>query len=314
MLLPSEKTRTRASLFGNAMRTSTIQHWSRKDLVRSFGRLSPEQVKALDEVAAKIRAHTKATTKAMIDIGGELMEVKRKLPHGVFTKWVTVDCGFTMRSAQNYMRAAEFAQGKSETVALLAPAALYRLSTKNAPREIVAEVLDSLEAGRVPTECEILGMFEGAREHPDKVSQREPGVQEDRRSAAALASEILSRLGPDLARKLTASRWDLVIRCLLEQVEGAEPSAADVGMPDTRSASPCVEGAVDLVRDSDDPNLFRPEASTLVPDLEADAEDQAPVQYCTIDHSQEGAIPADMCRTGLPHPAPSNLVNGGSHD
>ena len=41
-----------------------------------------------------------------------------------------------MRSAQNYMRAAEFAEGKHETVSLLEPAAVYKLVAKSTKRAV----------------------------------------------------------------------------------------------------------------------------------------------------------------------------------
>lgn len=222
------------------------------------GRLSQEQIKALDERAARIRAHARATTKAIIEIGRELIEVKRLLPHGAFTKWVTVDCGFTMRSAQNFMRSAEFMHGKSEMVALLAPGAVYRLSAKNAPKEVVADVLRLIEAGQVPTECEVADMI-AARTSKRPEDKRPQMAVGDRQEAAALASEILSRLGPELTRRLIDSRWDLVLECLREQLdeEVFSPPDAGVGSPPDAGVGASASPLIKLVRDPSNPDSFR---------------------------------------------------------
>jgi hypothetical protein len=272
---------------------------------RRYGDLSADQAKALDVLAAKIRNHAKATTKAIIEIGRKLIDVKQQLAHGAFAKWITVDCGFTMRTAQHYMRAATFAELKSEMVARLPPAALYRLSAKNAPQAAVADVLRRIETGQVPTECEVAALLTDARAannpqtgtgrasgHRARREQPEPAVDE-RQRAAVLASEILSRLGPELARKFADGQWALVVECLREQLDAPLPADAVVAS----YASP----GVNLVRDPKNANLFRADVPSIVPDLEVTVEETVSLKYCPIDHSADGAIPMTMCRTGLPH-------------
>ncbi len=70
---------------------------------------------------------------AICDIGVQLCGAKLKLGHGQFVQWVESECGFSLRSAQNYMRASEFAADKYATVALLPPATCTALSAKNRP-------------------------------------------------------------------------------------------------------------------------------------------------------------------------------------
>jgi hypothetical protein len=57
------------------------------------------------------------------------------LGHGQFVQWLESECGFSLRSARNYMRASEFAADKNATIARLPPATLYRLSAKNTHRK-----------------------------------------------------------------------------------------------------------------------------------------------------------------------------------
>lgn len=60
---------------------------------------------------------------SIIQIGKALAEAKRHLSLGRFFQWVECEVG----TAQAYMRAANWASGKSATVAHLPPSALYLL-------------------------------------------------------------------------------------------------------------------------------------------------------------------------------------------
>jgi hypothetical protein len=108
-----------------------------------------ELVADLREQAVRIRKQVGVTTASIIEIGNELLAAKRHLPHGQFEDWIEAECGFTVRTAQNYMRAAELAGRKSETVSLLPPNVLYLIAAKNTPPELVDDVIDSATAGKV---------------------------------------------------------------------------------------------------------------------------------------------------------------------
>jgi hypothetical protein len=113
-----------------------------------YGALSPGIAEALREKSGRIRHQVKVTATAIVWIGRDLLAAKQMLEHGQFVDWVAKECGFSIRTAQNYTRTAEFLGGKSATVALLPLAMLYRLSGKNAPPEVVAAVLDRPPLGR----------------------------------------------------------------------------------------------------------------------------------------------------------------------
>jgi hypothetical protein len=58
----------------------------------------------LDELAEQVRDHCRSTTASIIAIGRALVQAKDRVEHGQFKQWVTSQCGFTIRTAQNYMR------------------------------------------------------------------------------------------------------------------------------------------------------------------------------------------------------------------
>jgi Protein of unknown function (DUF3102) len=77
-----------------------------------------------DEVRSRIE-----TVGDIIAIGGLLLEAKLQFRHGGFLPWVESEFDFSIRTAQNYMRAHKFAT-KNATVAdlQLTPSALYALA------------------------------------------------------------------------------------------------------------------------------------------------------------------------------------------
>ncbi len=84
---------------------------------------------------------------SVIQIGKALCEAKRHLSHGGFLRWVECEVGIPARTAQAYMRVANWASTKGATVAYLSPTALYLLSSEGIPEEFVADILTRTEAG-----------------------------------------------------------------------------------------------------------------------------------------------------------------------
>jgi hypothetical protein len=82
-----------------------------------------------------------------IQIGKALLEAKHHLSHGGFLRWVECEAGLPVRTAQAYMRVANWTLDKGATVAHLSPSVLYLLSTTGVPEEFVADILIRAEAG-----------------------------------------------------------------------------------------------------------------------------------------------------------------------
>ena len=88
-----------------------------------------------------IRKEIQSTVEGVCTIGANLRRAKKILGHGQFVHWVESECRFSLRSAENYIRASVFASERFAIVACLSPTILYLLSAKNAPPEVVSEVL-----------------------------------------------------------------------------------------------------------------------------------------------------------------------------
>ena len=161
-------------------------------------------LKSLDELAEQVRDHCRSTTTSIIAIGGALVQAKDRVEYGQFKQWVTSQCGFTIRTAQNYMRAYALASQVGEIVSLLNPAALYRLSAPKTPPGAITRVVAMLARGFVPTEAEIIVLIVGLSHALDESAA--PKELVDEQTALDLA-RLHSRLGEELISKLIGSRW-----------------------------------------------------------------------------------------------------------
>ena len=108
----------------------------------------PLSTKEMEEIAKRIRARIRRTVEDIIETGRDLTRVKAALDHGEFGEWINREFFMTMRSAQRYIQAAEWAEGKNDIVSHLPPTTLYLLSAKSTPEEIQAEVVSDLKAGK----------------------------------------------------------------------------------------------------------------------------------------------------------------------
>ena len=188
----------------------------------NYGMIASELATALRTDADRIRRRITKSTFDLIEIGRDLNAVKAKLPHGQFIHWVESEIGIRRRTAQRYMRVADLADAKSDTVSLLTPNTAYLLSNKSTPPEIVDLVIERFEAeGRISDEA-VESLVRDANvqrkatlrdvrvdqgiEPPSVAVGAEPGDVKrggDRAAAdekaEATAQTLFSKLGADLA-------------------------------------------------------------------------------------------------------------------
>lgn len=99
------------------------------------------QVKA---ALATIRRNSRSTVKAALTIGMALLDAKRILDHGQFKPWVIAQCGFSVRTAERYMRIATLLEDKYDTLSHLQISTIYRLSEKSLPEPILQQILAAM--------------------------------------------------------------------------------------------------------------------------------------------------------------------------
>jgi hypothetical protein len=168
---------------------------------------------SLRKQAARIRDGVKATTAAIIEVGRDLIAAKQSLrdliaakqslEHSQFCEWVEAECAFSVRSAQNYMRAAEFVEGKNATVAFLQPATVYKLSAKSAPPEVVQEVIERAAKGKVISDRDVIAaLIEAKFQRREAKAKQRWAARKKNVSKRTLAKNEARRLAnEDVKRK-----------------------------------------------------------------------------------------------------------------
>jgi hypothetical protein len=186
-----------------------------------YGTIASELATTLRTDADRIRRRIAKFTADMIEIGRDLNAVKGELLHGQFIDWVEAEIGIHRRTAQRYMAAADLADAKGDTVSLLTRRAVYLLSKKSTPAEIIDHVIERFEAeGRISDEA-VESLVRGANvqrkqvlrddrmdqgiEPPSVAVGAEPGDikpgrdrAEAEENAAATAQTLFAKLGADL--------------------------------------------------------------------------------------------------------------------
>ncbi len=114
----------------------------------------PAPVAAEVEAATtRIKDSLTRQVKDIIETGRDLIEVKSKLEHGQFERWLDSEFGMAVRTAQRFMRVSEWAQDKNDIVSHLTPTTVYMLSAKSTPEGVHEQVVERLEGG-LPAEPE----------------------------------------------------------------------------------------------------------------------------------------------------------------
>jgi hypothetical protein len=137
-----------------------------------YGMIEPAAAVHLRACAGQIRGRVRNMTADIIAIGRDLLEIKRMLVHGQFVPWVEAECGFTAKSAERYMRAADLAEGKIDIVSNLPPTVVYELAAKSAPADVVEAVIASVKGGEIPSADTVSAMLKQARRQRRKENKK----------------------------------------------------------------------------------------------------------------------------------------------
>lgn len=79
---------------------------------------------AADQAATRIRGYMRKTVGNLADIGRELEEMKKRLPHGTYEPWVVEQAGLSLAMAHRCRRLALFVQSYPEILSMSIEAAL----------------------------------------------------------------------------------------------------------------------------------------------------------------------------------------------
>ena len=91
--------------------------------------------RTIDVITGELQVALRRETADILTIGGLLAEAKEKIPHGEWLPWLKTEFSMSERSAQKYVKAADYA-AKNELGAdlKLSPSALFLLSRYDRPK------------------------------------------------------------------------------------------------------------------------------------------------------------------------------------
>lgn len=236
-----------------------------------YGSLDTEQADAAQSAAQRIKARA---TAAILDTGRDLAVIKMLLGHGHFGHWLRAEFGMSIRTAQDFMRAAALADEKYATIAHLPASVVLQIARSSAAVQDV--VLTRLASDHVSADQVRPVLRAVAKKlrltsrswscaadppQPQKDKAATPPTEPNADLAAQLAlivSDAVTRLAPMASTILAATKsgpdaddgWDAFYRALrlgLEQaVMPPEPTARPVSwqnLRDTALLSPVITRA-----------------------------------------------------------------------
>lgn len=152
-------------------------------IIRGFdyGALDSEIATMARKSAVYIRSQHRQMVEGVILIGEALIEVKGQIAHGRFGPWLEAEFGWTARTAQNYMSAAEAFGGKAKCISDLPVATVYKLAAPSTPPEVRQRIVADLEAGKIDRKQVANEIWEATRPTPAEMEAERKRTQIKRR-------------------------------------------------------------------------------------------------------------------------------------
>lgn len=120
------------------------------------------------EAAVRIRLRMSRTVEDIIEIGRDLIAVKKSIGHGNFLRWIETEFGMGISTAQNFVNAAIKFADKIPTVGNLPASVLYALAAPSTEEAVVEEVLERANNGEKVTKDDVAALkAEWASERKD---------------------------------------------------------------------------------------------------------------------------------------------------
>lgn len=165
----------------------------------------------------------KRTAEKIVEIGKNLLEVKERLPHGMFGVWLQSEFGMSHRTASKFMSVAERFYGKLEPGSNLPASALYLLASPSVPNEVVDEAIQRASAGEKITKAlvqQIIDAQEAIKEAQDAEAKAKADL--------LLQEELFCKAEVDLNKQIedldvrTSTRQCYILCSVTQELAGKE--------------------------------------------------------------------------------------------
>lgn len=191
------------------------------DLVQigfDYSQLAPDVRRDVEAASRRLHELEHQTAANVIEMGQHLIEVKSQLPHGSFLPWLEAEFGWSVRTAQNFMRVAETFGDKSETVAHLSVNVLYALSAPSTPEPVR---ISFIERAAAQQPVQVVEVRQAIAEHNQSQEQEDVTVEKRPRRTWGEPSETPSI--ETIMRDMTARRFDFARSYFLSSLQDLSP-------------------------------------------------------------------------------------------
>lgn len=112
-----------------------------------YGDLPAKDTRHCEQAAERIRKRQRSIAKDVIAMGQELLDVKERLPHGMFGKWLEFHFGWSERTSRNMMQAAVVFKTANFAELTIDQSALYLLSSESCPEDATELAIERAQKG-----------------------------------------------------------------------------------------------------------------------------------------------------------------------
>lgn len=194
------------------------------------------------DAATRIRTRMQRTASDIVEIGRDLILVKKALPHGAFLPWIEAEFGMSDQTARKFMHVAENLADKFKHDLDLPPTVLYALAAPSTPPEVRDNVVKMVERGEKVSPQTVKDLKE-------KLKLAEAAAKSERETRAA----VESRSREVMQERDNARTEAMYLRSELHQVQSREkePAAAPAPQEILPPVNPTLVAILALYRASD---------------------------------------------------------------
>ncbi|MBI1929653.1 DUF3102 domain-containing protein [Candidatus Poribacteria bacterium] len=136
--------------------------WARFDFIL----LDNHTRQLVQQRTEEIKGLVKNIAQETIRIGGQLMEVKTLLPHGLFGEWLRFEFDWSADTAERFMNVARWAFKNPQFADFgFGPSALYLLAKPSTPEAARQEAIERAEAGEIISHALALAIIAAHKEN-----------------------------------------------------------------------------------------------------------------------------------------------------
>ena len=130
-----------------------------------YSALSSHKQIIIKECTGEIKERLRRTARNIWEVGKKLTEVRSHLEHGQFEGWLSIEFGWSRRTAYNFINVYEaFSDSKNFAQLDIATSALYKLAAPSTPQSVRQEFLSKAEQGEKITHKQISQALKTAKE------------------------------------------------------------------------------------------------------------------------------------------------------